>query len=333
LLFNPNNLFDVGFQLSYAAVFGIVFLKPRLDRILILRNRIIRYGWDLISVSISAQIATFPLTVCYFHQIPVYSCLANLLVIPLVTLLIPLGLGLLLFNWIPTFTAICGHAVDFILPCMIRFLEWIEDLPFSSIGFYFSNLEMVFVCSIFFFAFLFIESTNKRFFKAILFLCLFLAVTSLAEKTERLFRREIIVYNCSGSTIIHLISGRNNYVIAGDSTWEDGIVRKIVDETVGRLQLDEPFFLESNAFYRDSLLFLKEGIIFFEGKMISLGKHPDLTFFKPQFLIGSFSDIDAKRMKFTDQKMISTLRVTKDFSNDRSEVFFLQAEGAYREKW
>ena len=83
LMFNPMLLFEVGFQLSFAAVIGIVSLHPiiynwwRPDSILI--DKI----WSLIVVSFCAQLATLPFTFYYFHQFPNWFLLTNLFVIPL----------------------------------------------------------------------------------------------------------------------------------------------------------------------------------------------------------------------------------------------------------
>ena len=98
LLLNPNNLFEVGFQLSYAAVFGIVFLQPRLDKIFTFRFRVSRYFWALLTTSVAAQIATFPLSAFYFNQFPTFFWVSNLVVIPAAGILIPLGISLLFFG-------------------------------------------------------------------------------------------------------------------------------------------------------------------------------------------------------------------------------------------
>ena len=88
LWLDPDRIHEPGFQLSYAAVTGIVTLHPFLTRRLRPRSRLLRWAVDLVGVSVAAQLATFPLTLLYFHQFPVYFILTNLLVIPLVTLLL-----------------------------------------------------------------------------------------------------------------------------------------------------------------------------------------------------------------------------------------------------
>ena len=95
LWLDPGRIHEPGFQLSYAAVTGIVTLHPYLTRRLRPRSRLLRWVVDLVGVSVAAQLATFSLTLLYFHQFPVYFILTNLLVIPLVTLLLA---GFVLFS-------------------------------------------------------------------------------------------------------------------------------------------------------------------------------------------------------------------------------------------
>lgn len=72
LLFNPYLLVDVGFQLSYLAVLGIIYFQPKIYRWIKLDNWLLNQLWLMSSVSIAAQLVTFPLSVYYFHQFPNY---------------------------------------------------------------------------------------------------------------------------------------------------------------------------------------------------------------------------------------------------------------------
>ena len=75
-------LFDVGFQLSYLAVFGIIWMQPKLYAIYKPRFIIDRKIWELVTVSIAAQIGILPLSIYYFHQFPGLFLLSNLVIIP-----------------------------------------------------------------------------------------------------------------------------------------------------------------------------------------------------------------------------------------------------------
>jgi competence protein ComEC len=112
LVANPNNLFDVGFQLSYLAVYGIVFLYPILYKLkkserpigsFLQRSRtwLSSQIWILCCVSIAAQIITFPLGLFYFHQFPTYFLLSNLVIIPLSSAVMYCGIGCFMLAAVP----------------------------------------------------------------------------------------------------------------------------------------------------------------------------------------------------------------------------------------
>jgi len=95
LIYNPFNLFDIGFQLSFSAVFAILLINPYLTSFYHSRNPMINYVWEMSCTSTSAQLGTAPLSMYYFHQFPLLYLVSNLFAIPLagvLLLLIPLSL-------------------------------------------------------------------------------------------------------------------------------------------------------------------------------------------------------------------------------------------------
>jgi competence protein ComEC len=155
LLWNPNFIFQVGFQLSYLAVLGMLFFQPLLVKLWItdihrgFHVRILYWFWELTCVSVAAQLATFPLTVYYFHQFPLYFLLANPFVIFFSTLV--LCVGLLFIVIYPVFQL---FKVYFVLEYLGKLLEFLtnllnlsakitEKLPHSMMQFlHFSKLEV-----------------------------------------------------------------------------------------------------------------------------------------------------------------------------------------------
>ncbi len=101
LLFDPYALFSAGFQLSYVAVAGIGMWHERVYELIKIKNTALDHVWNLTSVAIVAQLATFPLGVYYFHQFPTYFLLVNPVVMVLVAGLLPLAMGSLVVCWIP----------------------------------------------------------------------------------------------------------------------------------------------------------------------------------------------------------------------------------------
>ena len=88
VLIDPVRLMDAGFLLSYTAITGIIALHPFLIRMVRVKNRVLRWMIEAISVSLSAQLATAPLVIFYFQQYPLYSILTSLFAIPVLSLMI-----------------------------------------------------------------------------------------------------------------------------------------------------------------------------------------------------------------------------------------------------
>ncbi|GMQ30365.1 ComEC/Rec2 family competence protein [Algoriphagus confluentis] len=132
IAWDPDVLFEIGFQLSYAAVAGIVGLQPLIVRWWLPPNRILEYFWQLAAVSIAAQLATFPLSVYYFHLFPTYFLFANLLVVPLAFLIMAVGLPFLAFGWIEGIGEVLGWTIDQLIRIQIWVAEGFQSFPIGS---------------------------------------------------------------------------------------------------------------------------------------------------------------------------------------------------------
>jgi competence protein ComEC len=129
LVLDPGVGTDLGFQLSYLAVAGIVGLQPLILQLWSPSNRVLDYFWQMASVTLAAQLITSPLTIHYFHTFPSYFLLANLLIVPLSYLILCVGVPFLLLAWIPFLGRVLGAIVDFFLLLQNEITYQIQDLP------------------------------------------------------------------------------------------------------------------------------------------------------------------------------------------------------------
>lgn len=88
LLFSPQSLFNISFQLSYSAVLSIVFFHKQFGTLCHPRFFVLKWAWELLLVSVSAQIGTLPFTLYYFSQTANYFALTNFFIIPMAQLLL-----------------------------------------------------------------------------------------------------------------------------------------------------------------------------------------------------------------------------------------------------
>ena len=133
LVYNPLYILDVGFELSYLAVGGLILLQPLIQQCIEPKHFIMRKLWQLLSVSLAAQAITFPISIYYFHQFPVYFLLSNLFIVIPAMLTMYIGLAFLLIPEIDLVTKILGLLLEKSIELMNNGLVWIEDLRFSAL--------------------------------------------------------------------------------------------------------------------------------------------------------------------------------------------------------
>lgn len=140
LIISPFSLYDIGFQLSYAAMIGIYTFYPYLKNQLYFKNKWIRTIWEGTALSIAAQLITTPLAIYYFHQFPNYFLLTNIALSAYSLVVLSLGLGLLVFNWWTLFGKIIGFVLFWVMFSMLWIIQLIDSLPQSvSEGFVLSG--------------------------------------------------------------------------------------------------------------------------------------------------------------------------------------------------
>lgn len=216
LVYNPFYLWDVGFQLSYAAVLSIVSFRKPIYYLIDINNKILDKLWMLCSVTLSAQILTLPFILYYFHQFPLSFLLTNLIVVPL-SCFILYGLIILIliskFVWLST---IIGKVISAFLWLMNHFIINIENLPYTilrniQINFTQSVLLMLFIVSI---AIWLMYKLPRYFIAGLTFLTAFIIINAFDIMKNRNHNR-LVVYNIPKHKAIDVME-TGNYIFLGD---------------------------------------------------------------------------------------------------------------------
>ena len=215
MLINPAIIFELGFQLSYAAVLGIVLLQPHLQKLFIPNNKFQKYLWDIIAVSLAAQIATGPISLMYFHQFPNYFLITNLIVIPLAGVLIYSGLAFVLLSQIPLLGTLASTVLVWELKFLNSAVGLIEGLPGSvSRDIYlpgFSTFLLYIVILSLFVSFLY----KKRYWFRLGIATLALFIMAMGYlNIQRANRHELIIHNLRSHTAIGLVKNRSHMLFA-----------------------------------------------------------------------------------------------------------------------
>ncbi len=212
---NPEIIRDAGFQLSYAAVLSIVVIQPHIYKQIEFGRRLPDKIWLLISVTLAAQMGTIPFTLLFFHQFPVYFLLANMIVIPLVTLILYLSFVVVFLSFISGFLAtLVAFVLNLCTDLVLLTVNSVEKLPHSILrGLYPSYFQLGVILLIGICLVYYIKSKRIMLIQTVLVLAIVLAISSGVALFYRQSRAEVVFFNIPGTRALALTSGRNAIVI------------------------------------------------------------------------------------------------------------------------
>ncbi|MBI9037364.1 MAG: ComEC family competence protein [Bacteroidales bacterium] len=297
LLINPFIITEVGFQLSYAAVLGIVALQPPMYRLFVFSNWFADKTWAIITVSIAAQLGTFPIAIFYFHQFPDYFIITNLIVIPLSFAIISTGFLVLItspINFISYFVSKILISLLWFLNTSVRI---IDSLPFSKLTDISLNIPEVimFYALIICFA-IFLLKTKKKHLYFGLVVLIFLMFSFSLKSIQNYSNKKFIVYNVNKSSAFDFISGKTSYFFADSILMNDSktlsyrIKNNHCNLGINNIK-NHSLHLSINDYCYDNLIFKNRNYFqFFDKTIVLIDKRPafkneDLKKLKLNYLI------------------------------------------------
>lgn len=226
-LVDAKQLFDPGFQLSFAAVGSILYFYPKIvsyseyfpERLR--RSRFLDSLWKLFAVTTAAQVGTIPFTVAYFGKVSIVSLVANLFVIPAVGVALALGFAIsfasLFSNWL---AAVYGEMGQLLLNVVLHLVDYSGSLPFAFLSV--RNFDLLDVLIFYAVAVFLFNLKEKQLRKRLIFAVLILAniAVFLALFTEgpRL-RVTILDVGQGDATLVEFPSGKTLLVDGGPKTF------------------------------------------------------------------------------------------------------------------
>lgn len=281
LLINPYLLMEVGFQLSYLAVSGIVLMYSWFYNWFSFNNWLFDKIWQLTSVSLAAQIATFPLGLYFFHQFPLLFPVSNLVVIPAATLILVLGIIFCSFIYIP----LLAEFIAFLLKWIIKFTN---EVVFAINNIKWSLLENIRVELIDTWllygsisCFLLFISTLKNKYLYFLFIgvCLIICLQIIRYK-EYNEQKVISFYSVANQSLLQLTDGRNSIII-GDSSITSNFYSLLFITQNNRIKLGlrQPSIINFNDSFVIQNFFYKSPFIgFYNKKLLIIRNKKDLDY-------------------------------------------------------
>lgn len=218
LLFEPYFLFDVGFQLSYLALFFILWLQPLLKEIWSPKNKISIYIWNALTVSFAAQIGTLPLCLYYFHQFPGLFFVTNIVIIPILSFIMIAGIIVMIwavFYTPPLLLIQIFEKSIYLLNATIHYVasfEWfvIRNISFNS--YYLFTFYLMIISAIIWWK---KPSYGKLIITFITIISVQISLIYTKKETES--QHEIVIYNTKKNTLISERIGKNISIYAADT--------------------------------------------------------------------------------------------------------------------
>jgi competence protein ComEC len=242
LLYNPFLLQDVGFQLTFMAVLGLIYLQPKIEGWLYVKNPWLNKIWSTLAMSLAAQLATYPFSVYYFHQFPLYFLLSNLFITLPTALIMYIGLSILLFK-----LECLGPLFEWLIDFTNNGLDWIASLPFAGISaIWLSKTELVLLCFALTLSIIAIDERRKRLFliALALFLCLQSAIAF--NKLQALQQKKAIRYKLKKNYAVALICS-NKAVLFTDLDPESKAFLYFVKPALDRHRVTQIQFRNANS--------------------------------------------------------------------------------------
>ena len=292
LLWNPFLLFNLSFQLSYMALISIVYFQPIISKWFTFKYKILQWAWDLSAVSIAAQIGTFPITLYYFHQFPVYFWLSNWIVIPMATIIIWLAFIFFIFSSIPFIAQFLAYLLIQIIHYQNFIIQQIEQWPYAWIkDVYIDKWQIsLLLVSVLLLMMLSYKLTIKRIYIFFIILLAFFIYTDL-KIFSQYNQNQIVIYDIKKESAINFIYGKENILLSSIGVNKKDIQFHIKnhwlsmgltqEKILSLKQLDKKYFLTNIFKAQSKIYFSKNNFIQFKNsKILILHKKKQLQFLK-----------------------------------------------------
>lgn len=320
LLLDPLVVYDIGFQLSYLAVFGIVLIQPPLENLLEIKNKILKWAWTMFTVSIAAQLVTFPLSIFYFNQFPSLFWLSSFVAIPGTTLVIWLTIAYFILSPVPILPNLLVDFIQHITHWLLLALKWMSHLPHAVIdGIIYTPFQTLIMYAIIITFVVYPFSKRKKWlYSGMVLLILFQA--SMLWTKYNLFNQQVLyIYQTKGG-LIHCINGRQSYIIKYNdhpiTMSEINMIQNVCDHR----QLKRPRFIHpvnTGGVSTDDLK-VNGHTLYFLYCRIQYSEHPDICVDGKHF--GIFKWLNTSLLK---KEGVKSLPSTFESHQNVNEAFYL----------
>lgn len=220
LLLDPLLIYQVGFQLSYAAVIAILWIQPWLSSLLKIKNKLLKMLWDTAAVTTAAQLGVMPLSLFYFHQFPGLFLVSNLVIIPLLGLLLGVGIVVVILAGI-------GHLPDWlvlsfgkVIDTLNGFIAWVASKEAFVLKYI--SISLLVMIATYFLIITVVALLKKYSYGRMILagLSLLLFITCLGYQTTSENKAQLVVFHKNRQTLLAKIVQKELHLQTEDTTWD-----------------------------------------------------------------------------------------------------------------
>lgn len=273
LCVNPNNLFEIGFLLSYSAVMGIVVLQRPIYSWFVVKNKLLDKAWQITAVALSAQIATIPFSLFYFNQFSTYFALSNLFMTPVSFIVVISGMVLLMVSWVPYLNTLIGYLVWGAVYIMNWVVAKIESMPSSIIkGLYVSELEFALLLVALLLLLLMVYMHKRKLLIPLLSVLLLVMVSVTIRLYGSDNQKAMTVYSLRNHTAVDFVRGGEHLLLADSALIaDDGTVDYSLRGAWSQRHLtSHPQTIGLNEDFEGIFVSKKQNLVSFDGKLLAL---------------------------------------------------------------
>lgn len=252
LIENPFAITNVGFQLSFIAVSGLIYLQPKIYDLYTPQNKFISICWSCISVSVAAQLATAPISLYYFHQFPLYFIISNLFIALPAVLIMYTGIAFLAGS----FSVFWMKFIGWILNSLIGFtnagLMQVEQIHYANI----TQIWLSFFEIVLFYLLLFLilqSFQQKSYWKYSFGLIFILVMMKSFQAYAHMKQKQATFFSLRKNTAVALIDGRSAMLITDlqpdEYTFQFSVKPYLDSCQIQQIQFENPHRTKSEKLY------------------------------------------------------------------------------------
>ncbi|MHB8260784.1 MAG: ComEC/Rec2 family competence protein [Bacteroidia bacterium] len=279
LCINPFWLADIGFQLSYTAVLGIIYLYLYFNNWFSFSWGFANKVWALCSVSIAAQLATLPVTLYYFHQFPALFLITNLILIPISTLVMYGSILVLVFSKVTIVANVLVYITAFLIKLMNASALFFDSLPFCVVdNIHLSMINLILLYVLLFLVFISIEQRSYKLLMSSFVVVVVILIISIFFDLQTKKNNELVIYQSDKANVLAVFSG-NKYTQLSDTIPDDRLQSTLRENKI----YHDVVFEKKEQLTNTSLLVVNHKRILFT-KDATLLTQPFITAVKPDYI-------------------------------------------------